>query len=788
LLARDGDLRATRRAARTAIVMPALFALGSQVIGNPVVATFTAFGSFAMLLLPDFGGTLVERLAAQVSLLATGCVLIALATLVSRKPWAAAVAMFVVGFLVLFAGVVSSALVAASTSILLSFILPVATPASPAAIPDRLLGWLLAGVVSLPAVTLLWPAPRSEPLRDAAAEACRQLSARLTAEVARWHGEEGGDVEAAVARADAAVATLGATFLATPYRPSGLTTATRAVVRLVDEVVWLSVILDNAAATRHHPPADRTVRAVKWAAAVLLDHAGKALSACEPPQDSLQDHLDDLARARRAMEGAVIADVELARGGRTAEDLAGSLAPSFHAEEVSFAVMAIAENIAVATAAEQRAWWQKLLGRQPGARVGPIASVQERLLAHLEPHSVWLRNSFRGAVALGGAVLVADLSGAQHAFWIVLGALSVLRSNALSTGQSVVRGLVGTTVGFVVGGVLVLVLGTNTVLLWLLLPVAILVAGIAPAISFTAGQAGFTVTLLILFNLVSPAGWQVGLVRVEDVAIGCAVSLVVGALFWPRGAAGALRSALAEAYAECAAYLRIAVETGITADGAAEEAGSRAAAAARRLDDALREYLAERGRKRLNLPEVASLLTGVAGLRLTAEAVSDLWAGAGQDRVDAPRAQLELIVMTERVTNWFAAMAMAMAMTGAGTVPRALPQEGASAGRLVETLSQDLDSVSAPVAAVKAHTVRLVWTGDHVDAARRLQDRVEQPARTATDYPNHVDLPLAFWLRPEAPAMPRPAPGAKTPQGQANRFSADPVRRLSGRGARGASW
>ena len=252
---------------------------------------------------------------------------------------------------------------------------------------------------------------------------------------------------------------------------------------------------------------------------------------------------------------------------------------------------------------------------------------------------MWLRNSVRGAIALAGAVLVADLSGAQHSFWIVLGTLSVLRSNALSTGQSAVRGLVGTTIGFAIGGALVLLLGTNQVLLWMLLPVAILVAGIAPAASFTAGQAGFTVTLVILFNIISPAGWQVGLIRIEDVAIGCAVSLVVGALFWPRGATGALRIALAAAYAECAAYLRVAAERCTTVDSSQTEvqsAASRAAAAARRLDDAFREYLAERGRKRLSLAEVASLLTGVAGLRLTAQAVSDLWSGDGLARIDAP--------------------------------------------------------------------------------------------------------------------------------------------------------
>lgn len=731
LLARDGSLRATRRAARTAIVMPTLFAFGLHVIGDPTVATFAAFGSFAMLLLADFGGTLLERLTAQASLVAVGAVLITLATLASGNPWVSAAAMFVVGFLVLFAGVVSSVLAAASTSILLSFILPVALPGGPSAIPDRLLGWLIAGAVSLPAVTLLWPAPRSEPLRAAAADACRQLSARLVAEVAHVHGEEGEDAEAAIARSDAAVAALRATFLATPYRPSGLTTATRAVVRLVDELVWLSVILDNAAAIRRHP-ADPTVRAVKSAAAVLLDHAGKELSLGAPPQDSLQQHLADLVHARRAMEAVALEMVEPPSGAGFADELVGSLGPSFRAQELSYAVTAVATNVEIAAAAERRPWWRKLLGQQPRGDGGPIASAQERALAHVQLHSVWLRNSVRGAIGLAGAVLIADLSGAQHSFWIVLGTLSVLRSNALSTGQNAVRGLVGTTIGFVIGGILVVLVGTSSVLLWTLLPVAILAAGIAPAVSFTAGQAGFTVTLLILFNILSPAGWEVGLVRVEDVAIGCAVSLVVGTLFWPRGATGLLRRALTETYTECAAYLRTAVETATVPGGSLAEtqtAAMRAAAAGRRLDDAFREYLAERGRKHLSLAEVASLLTGVAGLRLTAQAVSDLWSHSHTARIDVPRAQLEVIVLTERVTNWWAAMAHAM--TSTGTVPRALSRDGTAESRLVESLAEDLESRRATDAVVRAQTVRLVWTSDHVDTARRLQALVEQPARAA---------------------------------------------------------
>ncbi len=167
---------------------------------------------------------------------------------------------------------------------------------------------------------------------------------------------------------------------------------------------------------------------------------------------------------------------------------------------------------------------------------------------------MWLHNSVRGAAGLALAVLVANETGVQHSFWVVLGALSVLRSNALNTGQNVVRGLLGTVAGFVIGGGLLQLVGTDQTALWVLLPLAILLAGFAPAaISFAAGQAGFTLTLVFLYNIIQPAGWRVGLLRVEDIALGCGVSLVVGLLFWPRGAGAALRRALADAYSDSAA-------------------------------------------------------------------------------------------------------------------------------------------------------------------------------------------------------------------------------------------
>jgi CTP:molybdopterin cytidylyltransferase MocA len=41
------------------------------------------------------------------------------------------------------------------------------------------------------------------------------------------------------------------------------------------------------------------------------------------------------------------------------------------------------------------------------------------------------------------------------------------------------------------------------------------------------GQAVFTIYVIVLFGVIAPTGWQLGLVRLEDVALGAATSIVV---------------------------------------------------------------------------------------------------------------------------------------------------------------------------------------------------------------------------------------------------------------------
>jgi uncharacterized membrane protein YccC len=747
---RDRGFAALRRATRTAIIMPAMFALGDKVIGNPQLATFAAFGSFAMLLLVDFGGPMAERLQAQAALAVTGGVLVCLATLASQIAWLAAVAMAVVGFGVIFAGVVSSVLAGATTALLLAFILPVSLAAPASAVPGRLAGWGMAGGAALVAIALLWPAPARDRLRGAAAAACRALAARLRAAVAYllsgMDEQFALDRDHAAVQAGQAVEALRSVFLATPYRPTGLSTPARTTVRLVDELIWLNSIVIQPGL--HRDGVNRAALGVKEAAAAVLDWAADLLDSRGGSSDDLGAALAELAAAHGKMQEGVTAGLPVrslrpargpAAGGGPAGEFITSLDPAFRAEELSYAVSLIARNAGLTAAAERRSWRERWLGRQPEGVPGTLSAARERITSYLEPHSVWLHNSVRGAAGLGLAVLAARLTGVQHSFWVVLGALSVLRSNALNTGQDAVRAMAGTVAGFIVGAALLVGIGTNTTLLWFLLPLAVFLAGIAPAvISFTGGQAAFTLTLVILFNLIQPTGWRVGLVRIEDVAIGAGVSLVVGVLFWPRGAAPALRQALAEAYADGAGYLASTVRFGMSRGDPGTPAlpalagdAARAAAASRRLDDAFRTYLAERGAKRFPLADVAGLVTGVAGLRLEADAVLDLWRGDdGHADGDTAPARQEILGTAERLTSWYDGLAATM-ITG-GELPQPLAHDKAADGRLVQAVRRDLLGDDGNPSAT---AVRMIWTGDHLDVVRRLQAAIIAPARATAGQP-----------------------------------------------------
>jgi uncharacterized membrane protein YccC len=651
LRARDPDRASLKSAARAAIFIPAVFAFADNVIDRPQTTIFAAFGSFSLMVLADFEGSPLRRLTAYLTLSGIGFPLIALGTVCSRSAVAAACAMAVVGFAILFSGLVNRYFAVGSFAALLAFILSANVPAPASAIPARFEGWGLASVVAIAAVMLVWP-PRPRPaLRPAAARAFAALADLLGAEL-----DGAASLQDRIRDADCAVADLRDRFVATPYRPTGTSSAAEALAFLVDELDWLrAIVVRRAAVPRDICPGEN--RETVCAAIDALRASAARLAGSDARPD-----LDRIVAARRAGIKALTRNIRRLDAGHDDAALAAVLEPSFRALQLSYAAWELGANALLATGSAPPGGDTDRRSIARGPR-----GIAQLLAEQARARAVWFQNSVRGAAGLTIAVYVAQRASLQHAFWAVLGTLSVLRSNALGTGATIVQAVAGTAIGIVVGGLLIVAIGTDRALLWALLPLAILIAAFAPrAISFSAGQAGFTVTLLVLFNIIQPTGWKVGIVRVEDVAIGFAISLVVGVLFWPRGARAALRDTVAEAYATAADYLAAAAVSG---DSAA--ARLTAGAATRRLDDTYRQFLAERGHERVDIGDISTLVTGATRVRLVAYSLMSI---ALENGSWDPGPELERETSTLR--GWY--LTLAESIRRVQPAPR--PQDADAAG------------------------------------------------------------------------------------------------------------
>ena len=720
---KDPGLRATKRSVRAAVVVPAVFAVSQYGTSNHQTPLFAVFGSVSLLLFADFGGPLRVRARSYLGLWVVGCVFISLGTLCSRHTVAAVAGMAVATFAVLFAGTVSPAAVAGSTAALLTFVLPVAEPAAASAIGDRLLGWALAGAVCIPVSLFVWAGRWHDRLRHAMADASTALADLARASVAH------ANVTADCARVEAALGALRDQYEATPYRPTGAGPTDVALTNMVSRLEWVGARAVEATTVQVPDDESAAVSSVYAAAADVLAVVADVLAAPDPRShpavaDRLARAVDRLASARVAATDLVLASlvVETADPDPDPDTALARVDPTYPVRMLAFALEMMAD---VALAA---------LGA-PGVDAGRLdrwAATERSFLrvvaGNLTFRSVWFRNSVRGAVALALAVLVIEEISVQHGFWVVLGTLSVLRSNALGTGSTALRAVVGTAIGFGVGALALEVIGLRGDGLWVVLPFAVLVAGIAPTtISFTAGQAGFTVLVVLVFNIIDPVGSIVGLIRVEDVLIGAGVSLVVGLLFWPRGAAAQLARALAQSYSAATAWLVVAVDqvgrAGPVHDVSTWTPAQMAAMdAARRLDDAYRQFLGERGAKQVPLPIVTRLLTGSARIRLTAvtlEGLPDLTVPGGPEPLsEVVTARSVVREECADVESWFEGFSSSLG----GRHPTDVPAPMAG-GRTAPELAAAWSAVRRAGRRDGVFAVlRLLWVEQRLDDLLRLQD------------------------------------------------------------------
>ena len=647
---------AAMRAVRATIVYPSLVAITLKAIGDPQMALIAAFGAYATLVLTSFGGARKDKLAGHLGLGIAGSAVVVIGTLASGSAWLAAVVTVPVAFVIFFARVLGPVPAAAGTGLLIAYLLPVASAGGVSTIGSRIGGWLLASAASTLAVLLLSPKSPGDRLRAAAAALATEIAVR----VRKASDGEVTDPAAMITAKER----LRAAFTRAPYRPTGLATADQALASVVQLLDWgaeqAAHAFDGHVDMAQAGPAERDLLRVTASmfgdVAALLAGSGSANDAHASPA------FEELEWARAAAAEHLR---DLPASGGPAEPIAA--AHAVHAQDVALTARSAAADALIAArraapatiAAERRLWYgiappagtpgqdvpapgraaHLLASTEPSSWLSWVAAAAGVVTKDASVRSVCLADSLRGAVALAVAVAVADLSGVQHGFWVALGVLSVLRTNAAGTGSTALRALAGTVIGFVVGAALLAAIGTGQTAMWVALTLAVLVTAYAlDTAPFWVGQAAFTIQIVLLFNLLALAGWKVGLVRVEDVALGCAVSVLVGVVFWPRGASALVGDDLADAFRSGARYLTQAVDWALSERPVPPEAAAAAVTAGDRLDDALRGLLAEQGPKRTSKEDLWSLVTATERLRLTAHTLAGLRGMPGADGTKAPAA------------------------------------------------------------------------------------------------------------------------------------------------------
>jgi hypothetical protein len=176
---------------------------------------------------------------------------------------------------------------------------------------------------------LLWPRPSVDPLSAPAAQVCRDAAAQVRSEAQ----DSAAVCAVRTAETTTSINELRRAFTATPYRPTGLSTGSRAIVRLVDELTWLSAILEEP---MPGATCEADAAAVHLAAAEVLDRCAELLADPRAGVDTLTKASEVLRDAVTALEDTAVERLPSAY--RSEHELLSNLNVSFRAQEVAFAV------------------------------------------------------------------------------------------------------------------------------------------------------------------------------------------------------------------------------------------------------------------------------------------------------------------------------------------------------------------------------------------------------------------------------------------------------------------
>ena len=553
----DPDGLATRRAIRGAIAVPIGVAIVLYGFEDPIAAAFTLFGTVGLVINSDFAGSVKRRATSYLLTGVAGSIALVLGWAASLTTVSAVLVTMAFAFGMTFVSMFRGSVSIGAAAVLLVYILTVCLNGQWANVPSYLMGWWLAVILSTVTALVLLPRTKRPSSRPLMAEA---FSAAAHAASAAWVGDrDDAALKQHVAGFDRIVDAMDMHLSDQPFRTSGITQRESVLNLLATRLDSVRLLVDEAAASS--PPATPVdfPERERLAHAIVAALHELSVAMSDPKKTISASRLD---QAREAMADGVDAwALQASHEGMNPTEISRRIADHHQMRIFALIVEQMTEMARVANGSRV----ETLAVTPPVPRRTPL----QLLVAQWSWEGPWLRNAIRSAAGLGLGVLVMDLTGVDHGFWVLLGVIAILRFDAVGTRKFALLAILGTAVGAAIAYAIVSAVGGNEIVLWLLLPaLTFLAAWAAGAVNFPSGQAAFTAMVLVALALINwPPRQDGALVRVEDIALGAGVALVVGYLLWPRGAAAYLRIRLAASIRASRDYL----DGAITAFGSEDD-------------------------------------------------------------------------------------------------------------------------------------------------------------------------------------------------------------------------
>jgi uncharacterized membrane protein YccC len=160
------------------------------------------------------------------------------------------------------------------------------------------------------------------------------------------------------------------------------------------------------------------------------------------------------------------------------------------------------------------------------------SSILDTLRNNLTFDSVLFRHALRLALIVTTAQLLASLLQVPTGYWVTLTAVVALKPSFGDTSERTVQRVVGTTLGGIVGIALVAFIH-NSVAILICILVLLVTAMSVRSLSYGVFMILLTPVVILLLNLTSKGGWEIGALRIVDSLIGGSLALLGSYLLFP---------------------------------------------------------------------------------------------------------------------------------------------------------------------------------------------------------------------------------------------------------------